>query len=439
MKRSLFLLVVIVCASAVQIFGQVSIGTYQIRVSLDRPDWAYELGQPAKFNVSVTLNNSQVAGLQLKYACGPEMMPPVIEKTVTTSTQAIVIETPGMREPGFYRCIATIAKDGRTYRGLATAAYRPDQIKPVVTEPADFDKFWNDGKTALAKIPVEARMELLPASSTAKADVYHVSFQTVGSELNRTSRIYGILAVPKATRPDQKFPALLRVPGAGVRPYSGWAAMAERGIITLEIGIHGIPVTLPQSFYDDLRNSALNRYMFYNLDDRDSYYYRRVFLSVVRANDFLTSLPQYDGRNLGVIGGSQGGALSIVTAALDPRVKALAASYPAMSDMAGYTANRAGGWPHGFRDAKMRTKEKLETAAYYDVVNFARRIKVPGIYSWGFNDEVCPPTSTFSAYNVITAPKTLLLGLEMGHANSPEQTERLNTWIEKFLKEGRTE
>jgi cephalosporin-C deacetylase len=439
MKKSLFTLSLVFAAVVPGIFSQDSIGTYQVRVSLDRADWTYELGQPAKFTVGVTLSNSLVAGLPLKYACGPEMMSPAIEKVIATSAQPVVIETPGMKAPGFYRCIATVEKEGRTYRGLATAGYRPDLIKPVVTEPADFDKFWNDGKAALARIPIEPKMELLTPSSTAKADVYHVSFQTVGTGISRVSRIYGILAVPKATRPDQKFPALLRVPGAGVRPYTGQIAMAEPGIITLEIGIHGIPVTLPQAVYDDLRGAALNRYMFYNMDDRNTYYYRRVFLSVVRANDFLTSLPQYDGRGLAVIGGSQGGALSIVTAALDPRVKALAVSYPAMSDMAGYTAGRAGGWPHAFRDTKMRTKEKLETAAYYDVVNFARRIKVPGIYSWGFNDETCPPTSTFSAYNVITAPKQLLLGLEMGHANSPEQGERIDRWIAEKLLSGRSE
>lgn len=432
-----FAIIFLIAFAACSVSSQSLVGTYQVRVSLDRPDWTYQLNQVAKFTFAVTLNNAQVAGLPLKYSCGPEMMPPAIEKAVTTTEHALTIEAGSMKEPGFYRCIATVEKDGQTYRGLATAGYRPDLIKPVVTEPPDFDRFWADGLAAMAKIPIEPKMELLAASSTSKADVYHVSFQTVGTGISRVSRIYGILAIPKATRPDQKFPALLRVPGAGVRPYTGQIAMAERGIITLEIGIHGIPVNLPQPVYDELRNAALNRYMFYNMDDRDTYYYRRVFLSVVRANDLLTSLPQYDGRGLAVMGGSQGGALSIVTAALDPRVKALAVSYPAMSDMAGYTANRAGGWPHAFRDVKMRTKEKLETASYYDVVNFARRLKIPGIYTWGYNDETCPPTSTFSAYNIITAPKRLMLGLEMGHASSPEQTERITGWIETFLAEGK--
>lgn len=402
--------------------------------SLDKENWIYEIGQTARFTFAVMLNNSQVAGLPLKYACGPEAMPPTVEKTVTTTAQPLTIDGGTMKEPGFFRCIATVAVDNRNYRGLATAAFVPDRIKPVVTDPSDFDAFWNAGKAQLAKIPLEPKLELMPNLSTPKVDVYHVSFQNVGTGISNVSRIYGMLAVPKSTSAGQKFPALLRVPGAGVRPYTGQVAMAERGIITLEIGIHGMPVNLPLQVYDDLRAGSLNRYSSYNLDDKDTYYYRRVYLGCVRANDFLVSLPQYDGKNLAVIGGSQGGALSIVTAALDPRVRSLAVSYPAISDMAGYTANRAGGWPHAFKDPKMRTKEKLETASYYDAVNFARRLQIPGIYSWGFNDEVVPPTSSYAAYNVISAPKTLILGLEMGHANSVEQTEGLNDWIEKTLK-----
>ena len=434
MKRNIcyFFFVIVLGVSGVR--AQEQLGTYQVRVSLDRANWLYELNEPAKFTFAVTLNNTPVAGLPLKYSCGPEAMPPVVEKSVTTNVQPFTIDGGTMKEPGFLRCIATLEKDGRTYRGLATAGFRPDLIKPVVAEPKDFDAFWDSGKAKLAKIPLEAKMELLPALGTAKVDVYHVSFQNVGTGISNLSRIYGILAVPKPTAPDQKFPALLRVPGAGVRPYTGQVAMAERGIITLEIGIHGMPVNMPLQVYDDLRAGSLNRYMFYNLDDKETYYYRRVYLGCLRANDFLTSLPQYDGKHLAVTGGSQGGGLSMVVAALDSRVMALAASYPAISDMAGYTANRAGGWPHAFKDAKIRTKEKLETASYYDAVNFARRIKVPGIYSWGFNDEVVPPTSVYAAYNVIAAQKILLLGLEMGHANSIEQTDRMNGWIENVLK-----
>ncbi len=211
--------------------------------------------------------------------------------------------------------------------------------------------------------------------------------------------------------------------------------LAGKGFITLQVGIHGIPVDLPAEVYDALLAGAFNSgrgYTAFNLDDPDRYYYRRVYLGCLRANDFLVSDPKWDGKNLVVTGGSQGGALTITTAGLDPRVTALAPYYPALSDMAGYLKGRAGGWPHLFKDEKdgHRTPAKIRTAAYYDVVNFARRVKAPGLYSWGWNDEVCPPTSTYAAYNVVTAPKELLLAVETGHFTVPEQTEKVDRWIE---------
>ncbi len=434
MLKKIFTIVCFICLPTFAAFAQESLGTYQVRVSLDKPDWVYELNEPTKFTIAVTLNNSNISGLPVKYSCGLEMMPPTIEKSVTTTNQPFTIDGGTLKEAGFLRCIATVEKDGKTYRGLATAGFRPDLIKPTTTDPNDFDKFWNDGKAELAKLPIDAKLEPLPSYSTPNVDVFHVSFQNIGTGISKNSRIYGILAMPKSTNPNAKFPALLNVPGAGVRPYRGMINLAEKGIITLQIGIHGISVILDQSVYDNLAAGSLNRYMYYNLDNKDTYYYKRVFLGAVRANDFLVSLPQFDGKNLGVIGGSQGGALAISTAALDSRVKAVAASYPALSDLTGYIYGRAGGWHHGLKAKENQTKEKIETSKYYDTVNFARRLKIPGIYSWGFNDETCPPTSMFSTYNTISAPKSLLLGLEMGHGNSVEQSDKLNVWIEQKLK-----
>lgn len=419
------------------ICGQENVGTLQVRVSLDHDNWTYKTGEQVKYTFAATLNNSNVSGLDMDIACGAEAMPPIIKKQIKTGATPFKLDIEGMKVPGFFRCIATVKTETKMYRGLATAGFEPEKIKPIVADPLDFDKFWADAITQVSKIPLEPKLELLPSYSTSKVDVYHVSFQNIGTGISPISRIYGILAIPKPKTNGEKFPALLNVPGAGVRPYKGNIEMAERGIITLQIGIHGIPVVLDQGVYDDLRAGALNRYMTYNADDRDAYYYKRVYLGCIRANDLLTSLPQFNGKDLAVIGGSQGGALSIMTAALDRRVKYLAASYPALGDMIAYSAGRAGGWPHQFKDPSDRDPNKVKTAEYYDTINFAKRLKVAGIYSWGFNDEVVPVTSSFAVYNVITAPKQLLLGLEMGHSNSPEQSDKINNWLEKYLKEGK--
>ncbi len=268
-------------------------------------------------------------------------------------------------------------------------------------------------------------MTLLPERSTATVNVYHLNLQN----FKLGARLYGILCVPKKTG---KYPALLRVPGAGVHPYNGDIATAEKGVITLEIGIHGIPVNKDLNYYEKLEYGALAGYQGFYLEDRDKYYYKRVYLGCIRANDFLTSLPQFDGIDLGVTGGSQGGALSIVTAGLDPRVKFIGVFYPALSDLTGYMIGRPGGWPHLFNDDNLHAeniKDKIRTTGYYEVVNFAKFIKVPGLYSWGYNDESCPPTSMYAAYNVITAPKTLQLFPATGHWQVPEQGRIMESWL----------
>ena len=403
----------------------------KVIVAPEHSDWTYKTGEQITFNISVLQNGNPVSDAVINYEVGPEKMEPTLKKEGVQLPKGILsVKGGALKTPGFLRCTAEVTLDGKTYKGLGTAGVEPLSIRPTVAEKQDFVSFWDQAKKDLAAIPLDARMTMLPERCTEKVDVYHVNIQNykVGT------RLYGILCVPKAAG---RYPAILKVPGAGVRPYAGDVAMAEKGFITLEIGIHGIPVTMDVGVYNDLRTGALNEYFTYNLDNRDRYYYKRVYLGCVRANDFLCSLPQYDGSNLAVTGGSQGGALSIVTAALDPRVKYLAAFYPALSDVTGYLNGRAGGWPHLFGKnniAVHNTKEKVETVSYYDVVNFARTLKVPGIYSWGFNDETCPPTSMYSAYNVITAPKELFLALETGHWTYPEQRERLNAWLEKNLK-----
>jgi cephalosporin-C deacetylase-like acetyl esterase len=418
---------------ALPLLAQDRTGTVQVRVTTDRADWRYEPGQPVRFRIVAVQDGHPLTGAKVTYRIGPEMLPPVIEQTATLTADGVTVSGGTMKEPGFLRCIATVEHNGRTYRGLTTAAFRPENIQPTQQDPPDFDAFWAAGKEALAKLPIDARLTPLPEYGNAGAACYHVNLQNVGMG-QLPSRFYGILCEPKA---PGRYPALLSVPGAGVRPYRGLAEMAARGVITLQVGIHGIPVTMDQSVYDSLGTGALAGYNTFGLDNRDRYYYRRVYLGCVRANDFLTAHPKWDGTNLAVTGGSQGGALSIVTAALDPRVRGLAAYYPALADVTGYLHNRAGGWPHMFRAAEgprsFRSTEMIATSRYYDVVNFARRVKVPGLYSWGFNDETCPPTSMYSAYNVIPGQKKLLLALETGHNNVPEQVAEVQAWLQTFL------
>ena len=401
----------------------------KVIVAPDHTDWTYQTNEKVKFTVTVLKNGNPLPNAKIYYQIGPEKMPDTKADSIVLVNGKIEIDGGTLKVPGFLRCTVNALVDGYKYKNLATAGFNPNDIKPTVTVPADFDKFWDNAKKELAKVPMDARMRLLPERCTGNVNVYEVNLGNINN-----SRWYGILCTPKK---EGKYPALFIPPGAGVRPYYGEVGMAERGIITFQVGIHGIPVTMDESVYSNLREGALKGYQGYNLDNKDNFYYKRVYMGCIRSIDFLASLPQYDGVNMGVTGGSQGGALTIVTTALDSRVKVLAAHYPAMADMTGFLNGRAGGWPLFFYPGYgvvNNVKDKAETIGYYDVVNFAKQLKVEGLYTWGFNDEVVPPTSMYSAYNSISAPKQLVLNLETGHYDIPETNSKMYDWLFNKLK-----
>ena len=428
-QRNIVLLFSLVFISFCNLKAQPSEQFIKVVVAPDHANWEYKLEEPVKFTISILQNGNLLKNVVVRYELGPEKMPATKKDSLEVTAGTLTVESPGMKASGFLRMTAYAYVDGKQYKGLATAGFEPTKIAPTIELPTDFESFWDNAKNELAQIPLDQKMILLPERCTEKVNVYHVNIQNYGN-----SRLFGILCVPKAMG---KYPAILRVPGAGVRAYNGDVSTAEKGFITFEIGIHGIPVTMDPSVYINLGQGALSNYWNYNMDNRDRFYYKRVYLGCVRANDFIASLPEYDGTHLGVKGGSQGGALSIVTAVLDPRVKYLAAFYPALSDVTGYLQGRAGGWPHYFDKTNLafnNTNEKLSTIAYYDVVNFARELKASGYYSWGFNDEACPPTSMYAAYNQIKAPKQLYLALETGHWTYKEQDEKFNEWLQGQLQ-----
>ena len=398
----------------------------QVIVTPDRADWTYEAGEQAEFSITVLRNNVPLNGIEIAYTIQPELVEVWDQGTLILKKGSVSVKAKKFTDPGFLRCTATVNVDGKEYSSYATAGFSPEKIEPTTTLPDDFEEFWNQGREDLARIDINPVMTLMPERCTDKADVFHVQIDNI------EGKIYGILCKPKM---EGKYPAILHVPGAGIRPYYGNVAEAEKGFVSFTIGIHGIPVNLDPGVYNDLRQGALRNYWTMNLDDKDRAYYKRVYLGCVRAVDFIESLDCFDGENIGVTGGSQGGALSIVTAGLDPRIDYLAAFYPALSDLTGFLHGRAGGWPKIFRDEFTNKPEKVETSKYFDVVNFARFVKAAGWYSWGYNDQVCPPTSMYAAYNLITAQKELHVFQETQHWTFPEQQELKNKWLFEKLQE----
>lgn len=420
--KTLLLLLATVCVlpMAAQIRG------YNIQVSVvpDHQDWTYKVGEAATFRISVTKSATPLAGAVIDYEAGPEMYQDVKKTAVVLKDGTLTVKGK-MTKPGFYRVDVKTTIGGKEYKGACAAAFSPEQLKPTTVNPADFDQFWQNAISEARHTDLNPTKRLLPERCTKDVNVYEVSFQNV----RWGSRTYGILCEP--VKPG-KYPALLRVPGAGVRPYGGDIYTASKGAVTLEIGIHGIPVTMQQSVYDDLGQGALNGYWEFGMDNRDKSYYKHVVLGCIRALDYIEQYTPWNGKELGVTGSSQGGFLSLATAGLDRRITFYAPVHAALCDHTASLKGVACGWPHYFYWNKGKGMEKqIETSRYYDGVNFARRITnaQTGWFSFGYNDDVVPPTTAWATYNIVKGPKSITPYQQTAHFWYQEQWDEWENWL----------
>lgn len=389
-------------------------------------DWLYKTGERAKVEVSFC-KYGMPQNVEVAYEIGPDMMPATSSGKVMLKNGRAVIDMGTMKKPGFLDLRLSV--DGK-YQHHVKVGFSPEQLKPYTKNPTDFDAFWKANLDEARKTPVSVSCNKVEKYSTDEFDCYLLKIKT-----DRRHNIYGYLTKPKKAG---KYPVVLCPPGAGIKTIKEpmrSTYYAKNGFIRLEMEIHGLNPEMTDEQFKEITTAFdyENGYLTNGLDNRDNYYMKHVYVACVRAIDYLTSLPDWDGKNVFVQGGSQGGALSLITAGLDSRVTACVANHPALSDMAGYLDNRAGGYPHFNRLKNMFTAEKVQTMVYYDVVNFARRITCPVYLTWGYNDNVCPPTTSYIVWNLITAPKDALITPINEHWTTADTNYNQMVWLKKQM------
>ena len=389
-------------------------------------DWLYKTGERAKVEVSFC-KYGMPQNVEVAYEIGPDMMPATSSGKVLLKNGRAVIDMGTMKKPGFLDLRLSV--DGK-YQHHVKVGFSPEQLKPYTKNPADFDAFWKANLDEARKTPVSVSCNKVEKYTTDEFDCYLLKIKT-----DRCHSIYGYLTKPKKAG---KYPVVLCPPGAGIKTIKEpmrSTYYAKNGFIRLEMEIHGLNPEMTDEQFKEITTAFdyENGYLTNGLDNRDNYYMKHGYVACVRAIDYLTSLPDWDGKNVFVQGGSQGGALSLVTAGLDSRVTACVANHPALSDMAGYLDNRAGGYPHFNRLMGMLTPEKVGVMAYYDVVNFARRITCPVYLTWGYNDNVCPPTTSYIVWNLITAPKDALITPINEHWTTADTNYNQMVWLKKQM------
>ena len=368
------------------------------------------------FKIRLLLDEQPVKDAEVQWTISKDGVPP------TTSGQLKLADGTGtvpgqLDEPGFLQCRVTFQTPSKAkVNAVAGAGIDPLQIKPSLPVPEDFDAFWTEQKQKLARVPVNAK--LTPVKSPQeKVECFDLQADCVGMPVS------GYFARPASAK-ARSLPIILTVQGAGVRNSSreSTAGWARDGFLAMDINAHGIPNGKPAQYYEELANGDLKDYRIRGRESRETVYFLGMFLRVLRALDFLTAQPEWDGRTVIVHGSSQGGAQSFAAAGLDSRVTFFAAGVPAMCDHSGAAVRRISGWPKlvpegpdGKPDGKI-----LEVARYYDAMNFATRATAAGIVTVGFIDTTCPPTSVYAAYNALRGKKEIFNDPPSVHKISPE-------------------
>lgn len=401
----------------------------------DHADWLYQTGENAKVEVSFCKYGIPREG-ELKYSIGNDMLQPDKHGSVKLKNGRAVINMGTKKTPGFRDMKLSVSLDGKTYEHHIKVGFSVDKIKPYTQEPQDFRSFWQKNVEELKQVPMSYTKELYKDYCTDKIDCYLVKLQI--DKMGHS--MYGFLFYPKNAQPG-KHPVVLCPPGAGIKTIKDPMRnkyYAENGFVRFEVEIHGLDPRISSETFGEISRAFNDRnggYLANGLENKDIYYMKHVYVGLVRCIDFLTSLPEWDGKNVAVQGGSQGGALAIIAAGLDSRVTQCVANHPALSDMAGYAAKGGtGGYPHFCRQPQiLSNKDCLNTLAYFDVVNFARYVKAPTYLTWGYNDVTCPPTTSYAVWNTLKCTKESLLTPINEHWTTTETNRGQMVWIKAHL------
>ncbi|MDR4949051.1 acetylxylan esterase [Neobacillus cucumis] len=309
------------------------------------------------------------------------------------------------------------------------------EYKGTNPKPQDFDEFWGRGLQELSQQSLD--YELIPAKFTSRvAECYDLYFTGVGG-----ARIHCQLVRPKNQIGEG--PGLVWFHGYHVSS-GDWVdklGYAAEGYTILAMdcrGQGGLSIDNSQ-----VRGTTLKGHIIRGIEEGnpEKLYYRQVFLDTVQAARILFSMEHVDADRVGVYGASQGGALAIVCSALEPKIKKTVAVYPFLSDYKRAwdldIANSAYEEIHyyfKFIDPNHEREEELfNKLGYIDIQHLAERVKSQVLWAVGMEDQICPPSTQFAAYNKIQSPKQMKVFYEYGHEHIRTFGDKAHSFFSDLL------
>ncbi|MDF3820112.1 acetylxylan esterase [Leptospira sp. 96542] len=307
------------------------------------------------------------------------------------------------------------------------------QTVPKLDPPSDLDAFWKEGIQALKKIPLNASYKTVLKGSFIWESLNDISFQSVG---NHT--LYGKLAIPRkrGNRPVVVyFHDYLAIPEEIQKGYS------DLGVAQLHITLRGHGEEMIQAPVDpNTGRSPIGwtpNYFAHSLDQKEDFYMRKLYLDVLKTIEFLKQSDGIDGDKIILHGKSLGSALAVFGAAYSDKIKGLILETPSFcyidKDQLSLKLNP---WvkeltPFLEKRATKKIDYKKELA-YFDALYYAKKIKIPALFSCGMEDDKSHPKSVFALFNHMNCDKRMQLYPTEGNDAGKEKQPQANL---EFVKE----
>lgn len=286
--------------------------------------------------------------------------------------------------------------------------------------PADFEAFWDEALAEMHAVDSDVLLQRA-GFQTSDAECFDLFFTGVGG-----SRIHAKYLRPKNV--SKPHPAVLEFHG-----YSGncgdWND--KLNYVSLGFSIAALDVRGQGGLSEDLggaRGNTLSGHIIRGLDDDPrKLAFRQIFLDTAQLAKIVMGFDEVDADRVGAMGGSQGGALTLACAALEPGIKRAAPKHPFLCDyqrvwemdLAKNAYGELKTYFRNFDPRHEREREIFTKLGYIDLQYLAPRIKAEVLMGCGLMDDICPPSTQFAAYNKITSKKEVMIYPDFGHENMP--------------------
>jgi len=312
------------------------------------------------------------------------------------------------------------------------------KYRGINPRPSDFDRYWREALEELDATPPAP--ELLP-NETIKprgAECFDLWFTGVGG-----ARIHAKYLRPAKAGSQGRTPALLFFHGytSNSGDWTDKLAWVSQGFCVAALDCRG-----QGGLSEDLggvQGNTLHGHFIRGLDDPDpkKLLFRSVFLDTAQLARVVMSLPEVDESRVGAAGASQGGALTLACAALEPRIKRIAPVYPFLCDyqrvwemdLAKDAYYELRTHFRSFDPRHLREKDIFTKLGYIDCQHLAPRIKAETLMYVGLMDPICPPSTQFAAYNKIRAKKRMAIYPDFAHESLPGQSDETLNFMSGLL------